>query len=287
MTKGADMVVSDFFSRFAKDRLAFLGTVVLFLLVVAALLAPVITPYDPVHLDLTRRLLPPGPGHLMGTDALGRDMFSRVIYGTRVSLMIAIMVVGLEVLVGTLVGAAAGFLGKLVDELLMRIVDILMAFPGIILSLVIVGLMGASLVNLVIALSATGWVRYARIIRGSILSIKNELFIDAARAIGCSRLQIVTGHILPNVISPVIILATLSMGGIITSIAGLSFLGLGAQPPVPEWGIMLNEGKPFMQSAPHLMIFPGAMIMITVLAFNFIGDGLRDMMDARQKDRLG
>ncbi len=275
------------FPRFAKDRLAFLGTLILILLVLLALLAPVISPYNPVQIDLTRRLLPPGPGHLMGTDALGRDMLSRIIYGTRISLMIAIMVVGIEVLVGTLVGSAAGFLGKAVDELFMRIVDILMAFPGIILSLVIVGMMGASLVNMIIALSATGWVRYARIIRGAILSVKKELFIDAARAIGCSRFQIIAGHILPNVLSPVIILATLSMGGIITSIAGLSFLGLGAQPPVPEWGIMLNEGKPFMESAPHLMIFPGLTIMVTVLAFNFIGDGLRDMMDARQENILG
>ena len=275
------------FPKVTKDPLAVMGAVILSLLVLLALLAPVLAPCDPVQLDLTCRLMPPGPGHLMGTDALGRDVLSRIIYGTRISLMIAIIVAGIEVLVGTVVGTAAGFLGKAVDEVLMRIVDILMAFPGIILSLVIVGMMGASVVNMIIALSATGWVRYARIIRGSILSVKNELFIDAARAIGCSRFQIVAGHILPNVISPVIILATLSMGGIITSIAGLSFLGLGAQPPVPEWGIMLNQGKPFMQSAPHLMISPGIMIMMTVLAFNFIGDGLRDMMDTRQKNLPG
>lgn len=266
--------------KFRKDRLAILETVILLLLAFTAALAPYIAPFDPVELNLAQRLLSPSDRHLMGTDSVGRDILSRIIYGTRVSLMIAVVVVIIEVLCGILVGTAAGYLGRAVDEILMRLVDILLAFPSIILALVIVGLLGSSIVNLIIALSSVGWVRYARIVRGSILSIKKEMFIESARAIGCGKLRIATCHILPNIISPVIVLATLNIGTIIISIAGLSFLGLGVQPPTPEWGIMLSEGKPFMDSAPHLMIFPGLMIMVTVLAFNFLGDGLRDVLDA-------
>jgi peptide/nickel transport system permease protein len=270
--------------EFRKDRLAILGTVILFLLTCIALLAPYIAPFDPVELNLAERLLSPSARHLMGTDSVGRDILSRTIYGTRVSLMIAVVVVTIEVLFGVVVGTAAGYLGRAVDEILMRLVDILLAFPGIILALVIVGLLGSSMVNLIIALTCVGWVRYARIVRGSILSIKKETFIESARAVGCGKLRIATRHILPNIISPVIVLATLNMGTIIISFAGLSFLGLGVQPPTPEWGIMLSEGKPFMESAPHLMIFPGLMIMVTVLAFNFLGDGLRDVLDSRIKE---
>lgn len=268
--------------EFRKDRLAILGTVLLFLLTFIALLAPSIVPFDPVKLNLAQRLSSPSARHLMGTDSVGRDILSRIIYGTRVSLMIAVVVVIIEVFFGALVGTAAGYLGRAVDEILMRLVDILLAFPSIILALVIVGLLGSSTMNLIIALTSVGWVRYARIVRGSILSIKKEMFIESARAIGCGKLRIATRHILPNIISPVIVLATLNMGTIIISIAGLSFLGLGVQPPTPEWGIMLSEGKPFMESAPHLMIFPGLMIIVTVLAFNFLGDGLRDVLDAKK-----
>jgi len=269
-----------------KDRLAILGAVILFVLTLVAVLAPHIAPYDPVELNLSERLSPPCIKHLMGTDSVGRDILSRVIYGTRVSLMIAVVVVIIETIFGVLVGTAAGCLGRAVDEILMRLVDILLAFPGIILALVIVGMLGSSSMNLIIALTSVGWVGYARVVRGSILSVKEETFIESARAIGCGKLRIATRHILPNIISPVIVLATLNMGAIIISIAGLSFLGLGVQPPTPEWGVMLNEGKPFMESAPHLMIFPGLMIMITVLAFNFLGDGLRDVLDPRLKEKI-
>jgi len=272
--------------EFRKDRLAVLGTVILFLLTFTAVLAPYIAPYDPVELNLAERLSSPGIKHLMGTDSVGRDILSRIIYGIRVSLMIAVVVVIIEVLFGVLVGTAAGYLGRAVDEILMRLVDILLAFPGIILALVIVGMLGSSIMNLIIALTSVGWVRYARVVRGSILSIKEEMFIESARAIGCSNLRIATCHILPNIISPVIVLATLNMGTIIISIAGLSFLGLGVQPPTPEWGVMLSEGKPFMESAPHLMVFPGLMIMVTVMAFNFLGDGLRDVLDIRMKEAV-
>ncbi len=271
-------------NEFRKDKLAVFGAVILLVLMVVAVFAPHLAPYDPVELNLTERLSAPSMKHLMGTDSVGRDILSRIIYGTRASLIIALVVVVIEVFCGTLAGAAAGCLGGVVDEILMRIVDILLAFPGIILALVIVGMLGPSLLNLIIALTSVGWVKYARVVRGCILAVKEELFIESAKAIGCGNFRIATRHILPNIISPVIVLATLNMGTIIISIAGLSFLGLGVQPPTAEWGIMLSEGKPFMESAPHIMIFPGMMIMITVLAFNLIGDGLRDVLDMKIKE---
>lgn len=273
--------------EFRKDKLAILGTVILLVLTLTAVMAPYIAPYDPVELNLAERLSPPGIKHLMGTDSVGRDILSRIIYGTRTSLMIAVAVVITETLFGVLAGTVAGYSGRAVDEILMRLVDILLAFPGIILALVIVGVLGSSTINLIIALTSVGWVKYARLVRGSILSVKKEAFIESAKAIGCSNLRIAFRHILPNIISPVIVLATLNMGTIIISIAGLSFLGLGVQPPTPEWGVMLNEGKPFMESAPYLMIFPGLMIMISVLAFNLLGDGLRDALDTRMKETVG
>lgn len=276
----------DVFRKFAKDRAALCGAIVLCLMTVTAVLAPYIVPYDPMELNLTQRLLPPGPSHLMGTDLVGRDILSRIIYGTRISLMTAVVVVIMEVILGMLVGGGAGYLGAVFDDILMRLVDILLAFPQIILALVIIGFMGSSTMHLIIALISVGWPRYARLVRGAILSVKEETFVESAKAIGCSNLRIATRHILPNIISPVIVLATLNMGTIIISIAGLSFLGLGVQPPTPEWGIMLNEGKPFMESAPHLMIFPGLMIMVTVLAANFIGDGLRDVLDIKTGEAI-
>jgi peptide/nickel transport system permease protein len=273
-------------TELAKDRLALIGLFTIILLVAVAVAAPLLAPYDPVALDLTNRLAPPCFQHPMGTDSVGRDILSRIIFGTRVSLSVTTIVVLIELAIGLVVGTAAGYLGRTTDEILMRLVDVLLAFPGIILALVIVGMLGPSLLNLIIALAAVGWTRYARLVRGTILAVKGERFVEASRAIGCSRLWIILRHILPHILSPVIVLATLNMGSIIISIAGLSFLGLGAQPPTAEWGIMLNQGKPFMESAPHLMIFPGLMIMITVLAFNFFGDGFRDALDTRLKEAV-
>ena len=278
--------MKDIFIKFKKDRLALLGSAILSMLIFTAFFAPHIAPYDPFELNLAERLFPPCIRHIMGTDSLGRDIFSRIIFGTRTSLMIALAVVVTEIFFGVLAGTAAGCLGRIADEIVMRLVDILLAFPGIILAMVIVGVLGSSIMNLVIALTAVGWVKYARIVRGSILSVQQKTFIESAKAIGCSRFRIAYRHILPNIISPVIVLATLNMGTIIISIAGLSFLGLGVQPPTPEWGVMLNNGKPFMESAPCLMIFPGLMIMITVLAFNFLGDGLRDVLDPGLKEKI-
>ena len=275
--------MKEIFAIVKKDKLATIGMVILCFLISIAALAPYIAPYNPMELSLTDRLLSPSIENPMGTDPLGRDLLSRIIFGTRFSIMIAAIVVILELLIGMIVGTVAGYFGNLVDNILMRLVDILMAFPGIIIALVIVGTLGSSLMNLIIALVSIGWIGYARVVRGAILSIKQETFIESAKAIGCSKLQIALRHILPNVLSPIIVLATMDMGTTIISIAGISFLGLGVQPPTPEWGIMLNEGKPFLDSHPHLMIFPGLMIMGTVMAFNFVGDGLRDILDIRMK----
>lgn len=269
-----------------KNIPAVMGLLILALLVLVAVFAAFFSPHDPLELNLWERLAPPSLVHPMGTDSVGRDVLSRIVYGTRISLLLAAVVVLLETVLGFIVGAAAGYFGRVVDEVLMRLVDILLAFPGIILSLAVVGILGPSLMNLIIALASVGWVRYARVFRGEILAVKQEAFIESARAIGCSKVRIIIRHILPNIISPVVILATMNMGSIIVSIAGLSFLGLGVQPPTPEWGVMLSDGKPFMENAPYLMIFPGLMILVTVMAFNLLGDGLRDFLDKRVMDAV-
>jgi peptide/nickel transport system permease protein len=262
-----------------KDKLAIAGLTIILLFLIIIVFAPLLVPYDPIELNLADRLQGVSGAHWMGTDGFGRDVLSRVIYGTRLSLTIALVLVVLTACLGVIIGGIAGYLGGIVDELIMRGVDILLAFPKLILALVIVAVLGPSLVNVIIAMAATGWVSYSRVVRGSVLSIKREEFVLAARALGCGSIHIFTSHIIPNIMAPVIVLATLDMGHIILSISALSFLGLGAQPPTPEWGAMLNEGRSFMQSAPHLMIFPGLMIMLTVLAFNLVGDGLRDVWD--------
>ena len=262
-----------------KDKLALTGMIIILLLLASMLLAPILVPYDPLELNMTDRLQGVNKTHWMGTDGFGRDVLSRVIYGARLSLTIAFILVMLSAGVGVIVGGIAGFFGGFVDELIMRCVDVLLAFPKLILALVIVAVLGPSLVNVMLAIAATGWVNYSRVVRGSVLSIKQDEFVLAARAVGCKNVRILTRHIIPNVLAPVIVLVTMDIGHIILAISALSFLGLGAQPPTPEWGAMLNEGRSYMQSAPHLMIFPGLMIMITVLAFNLVGDGLRDAWD--------
>lgn len=274
------------YSEFKRNKPAMLGIVIILFFVLIAAFAPYIVPHDPLELNLEERLLSPSANHPMGTDNLGRDVLSRVIYGTRISLSMSAAVVTIIMVLGITIGAVAGYFGGVIDDVIMRVVDVLLAFPSIILALVIAGLLGPSLINVMFALGAIWWVSYSRIVRGSVLSIKEKEYVESARAMGCSDTYILRRHILPNVLSPVIVLATLDMGHIILSIAALSFLGLGAQPPVPEWGTMLNEGKPFMESASHLMIFPGLMIMTTVLAFNFIGDGLRDALDPRMKEMM-
>ena len=276
-------MIEDVFRELRNNKLALFGVLILFLLVFIAIFAPFIAPHDPVDQELKKRLSPPSSEYPLGTDHLGRCILSRLLYGARISLPIAMMVVGITFAIGVTTGAISGYLGGIADEIIMRIVDVFLTFPGLILALGIIAALGPGLFNAMIALVIVGWAGYTRIVRGSVLSVKEKEFVEGARGLGASDSYILVRHILPNVIAPVIPMAMLGMGYVILAVAGLSFLGLGAQPPTPEWGAMLNDGRVFMRSAPQLMIFPGLAIMITVLAFNFLGDGLRDVLDPRRE----
>ncbi|PKM48027.1 MAG: nickel ABC transporter permease subunit NikC [Firmicutes bacterium HGW-Firmicutes-8] len=258
-----------------------LGLIIILGVVAAGIFAPYLAPNDPLKIDLNQRLLAPGKQFPLGTDHLGRCVLSRLIYGIRISLTTSFIVLFIIMTISIFVGTVSGYVGGKVDNLIMRLIDILLAFPGLILALAIAGMLGPSIMNVMIALAAVHWVGYARIIRGMVLSIKEKEYVLAARACGTTDGKIIFRHILPNIISPVIVLATLDMGHLIVSISGLSFLGLGAQPPVPEWGAMLNDGRPYMQVAPQLMLYPGIAILVVVLAFNLLGDGLRDVFDPK------
>lgn len=272
--------------RLARDKLALLGMGIILTVAALAFLAPYIAPNDPLKVDLARRLAPADASFPLGTDHLGRCIFSRLVYGARVSLPVAGLTLAVIMLIGIPIGVISGYCGGKTDAIIMRVVDILLAFPGLVLALVIAGMLGPGLINVLIALAAVWWVEYARFVRGIVLAVKEKEFVLAARASGTSDLGIVTRHILPDVLSPVTVLATLDMGKMILAISGLSFLGLGAQPPTPEWGTMLNDGRPYMQVAPHLMLYPGLAIMGIALAFNLLGDGLRDALDPRCTARV-
>ena len=269
-----------------KNKIAMIGLVIIVSLALIAIFAPFIAPHDPVEQNLEKRLLSPSGEYPMGTDDLGRCLMSRIIYGARVTLQVGVITVGIITVIGVTLGLISGYCGGIVDEIIMRFVDVVLAFPGIILALAIAGALGPGLFNVMLALAMVGWTGLARVVRSSVLSVKEKEFVESARALGCSDLYIMIRHILPNVMAPVIVLATLDMAFIILAAAGMSFLGLGAQPPIPEWGSMLNGGRAFMQTAPHLTTFPGLAIMMAVLAFNFLGDGLRDALDPRQQQEL-
>jgi len=268
-----------------KNKAAMIGLIIILFFVFTAIFAPFIAPHDPYEQNLEKALLLPCKEYPMGTDELGRCIMSRIIFGTRISLQIGIIVTGITACTGVLLGMIAGYYGGILDEIIMRIVDILLAFPGLVLALAIAGLLGPGLFNVMLALTIVGWMGYARVVRGSVLSVKEKEFVETARALGAGDIYILFRHILPNVMAPVIVMATLGMGYVILAAAGLSFLGLGAQPPTPVWGAMLNNGRAFMRTAPHLTAFPGLAIMITVLAFNLLGDGLRDIFDPRLKEK--
>lgn len=263
-----------------------LSLVMVFLLCSGSLLAPVLSPHDPAEQNLQQRLATPSWRYPMGTDDLGRCVLSRILYGARVSIFTAIIIVGISGSIGTFIGLVSGTFGGVIDETLMRVVDIFLTFPALILALVIAGFLGPGLISSMISLAIVGWARYARIARGCTLSVKEMAFIEAAIAIGNSKCQIMMRHILPEILSPLVVMGTLGIGWTILSVATLSFLGLGAQPPMPEWGSMLNSGRTFLRIAPYLTAFPGLAIMVTVLAFNFLGEALRDASDPRYKTRL-
>lgn len=267
-----------------KNKLAITGLIIIIFLVSIAVLAPVLVPHDPNEQRLEQALITPSIEYPFGTDDFGRCILSRVIFGARVSLEIGLIVTVISAVIGVILGLLAGFYGGIIDEIIMRIVDIFLAFPGLILALVIAGLLGPGMNNVILALSLVGWMGYARVVRGVVLAEKEKEFIESARSLGANNVYIMYRHLLPNILTPVIVMASIGIGHAILAAAGLSFLGLGEQPPTPVWGSMLNNGKAYLQSAPHLTIFPGLAIMITVLAFNFFGDGLRDLLDPKMQE---
>jgi len=269
--------------RFLRSRSALIGGGVLLLIVLLALFAPVISPYDPIKTNQRLSLGQPSLDHLMGTDRFGRDIFSRVLWAGQTSLPIGLVSVAIGVLFGVSLGLLAGYYGGWLDAVCMRLVDLLLAFPGILLALAIIAILGGSLTNLMIAVGISSIPDYVRITRGTVLSVKQREFVLAARVIGASGPSIMLRHILPNVLAPLIVLATLGMASAIITGSALSFLGLGIKPPTPEWGNMLAEGREFLQHASWVAFFPGAAIMLTVLSINLLGDGLRDVLDPRMR----
>lgn len=273
----------DAYSRLIRNRSAVAGGIVLGLLIVLAIAAPLVSSYDPTAVALRTRLQPPSASHWFGTDEFGRDILTRVLYGARISLPVGLIALAIGVLFGTFVGLIAGFYSKWVDAVLMWAVDVQLAFPGLLLALLVVAILGVDLRNVMIAVGVSMIPRFARLVRGTVLSAKENLYVDAARTIGVPEYRILMQHVLPNIVSPVIVLGTLSLGVAILTAAGLSFVGLGAKPPSPEWGAMIAEGRQFLQHQWWVGTFPGIAILLTVLAVNLIGDGLRDALDPRMR----
>ncbi|MFD2044733.1 ABC transporter permease [Ornithinibacillus salinisoli] len=265
--------------KLLKNKLAVIGLVIIFVQLILAIFAPLFVSYGPYVQDSTATYLGVGSeGHFLGTDNYGRDMWSRIVYGSRISLIVGVSTVAIGLLGGITLGLLAGYFKKL-DSIIMRIVDLLFAFPGILLAMLIIAMLGTSIVNVVIAISIWSIPGCARIVRGSVLSVKKQEYIMALRSVGAGNTRILLMHILPNCTAPIIVFATTRMATAILSTASLSYLGLGAQPPMPEWGAMIAAGQNFMWDAPHMAVIPGIAIMLTVFAFNVVGDGLRDALD--------
>ncbi len=267
--------------KLRQNRLALVGCILLIGVLLAAVGAPVLAPHSPLDQDLYNRVKPPSTAHLFGTDDFGRDILSRVIYGSRISLRIGVVAVGLALLVGTAIGLSAGYWGGWLDQALMRAMDLMLAFPSILLAIAIVAILGPGLENAMLAVGIVAVPQYARLVRASTLSIREKDYVQAVRALGAGDLRILAFSVLPNCLAPLIVHSTLGLATAILDAAGLSFLGLGARPPTPEWGAMLNEGRELILSAPWVLTFPGLAIFLTVLGFNLVGDGLRDALDPR------
>jgi peptide/nickel transport system permease protein len=275
-------------TRVSKQPLAAFGVMLLLVFMVCGVLAPWLAPQDPAQLDLGGRLLSPGHGHWFGTDALGRDILSRTLYGARISLTVAVSVVSLSLGIGLIAGLAAGFYGGWIDTVLnVYVTNAFLALPGILLAVAFVAFLGAGLFNLILALSISGWVGYARLVRAQVMAVKEREFVEAARALGASDLRLLGRHILPNIVQPLIVQAAIGMAGAVLAEATLSFLGLGVPPPTASWGTMLNDARSHLFDSPHLVVFPAIAVMLAVLSFNFIGDALRDFLDPRMRIKAG
>ena len=273
--------VADFWRRLRKNKLAMVSLVFLVALTFVAVFAPLVAPYDPYFGDMPKALSTPSSEHLLGNDELGRDILSRIIYGARISLRVGLIAVGIALSVGMVVGSLAGYYGGRIDIIIMRFMDIMLAFPSILLAIALMAVLGRGVENAIIAIGIVSIPEYARIVRGSVLSVKENEYVQAARAIGNNDLQIIFKHILPNVMAPIIVRATLGISTAILETSALGFLGLGVAPPFAEWGTMLGSGRGYLFNAPHLVFFPGIAITLTVMAFNLLGDGLRDALDPR------
>jgi peptide/nickel transport system permease protein len=271
-----------------RNLLASIGMALVAVFVISALFAPWIAPQNPSNIDLPSRLEPPGATHWFGTDELGRDIFSRIIYGARISMLVGGSVVAGSLLLGLILGSIAGYYGGLADKFFSVILmNAFLSFPGILLAIAFVAFLGPGIFNLILALCIGGWVGYARLVRAQVLAVKEKEFVEAARALGASDWRIVTRHIVPNIIQPVIVQAAIGMAGAVLAEATMSFLGLGVPPPTASWGSMLNDGRAHLFDAPHLVLFPALAVMLAVLSFNFIGDALRDYMDPRSRIEAG
>jgi peptide/nickel transport system permease protein len=267
--------------RLKNNRIAMAGIAVVVFLFVLSLLAPWLTPYDPEAIDAWNVLMPPSPDHLFGTDELGRDVLTRVLYGARISLKVGFVAVGIAIMIGTAAGLLAGYYGGWLDALLMRFVDIMLCFPTFFLILAVIAMLEPSIWTIMAIIGLTGWMGVARLVRAEVLSLREREFVMAARALGASDLRIIVRHILPNALSPVLVSATLGVAGAILTESALSFLGIGVQPPIPSWGNILTSGKDYIEFAWWLSLFPGLAILVTVLSYNLVGEGIRDALDPR------
>ncbi|MCM3595240.1 ABC transporter permease [Metabacillus idriensis] len=278
-----DTLTKIFFRKFYKNKLAVIGAIFLFLVITAAIFAPVIAPYSPESQDLMKKLVPPGGENILGTDRFGRDLLTRLLYGAQVSLLVGFASVLGSITIGTIIGAIAGYFGGIIDAILMRFVDIVLSIPQIFLLITLVTIFKPGVDKLIIIFAVLGWTTTARLVRGEFLSLRTREFVLASKTIGTKSFKIIFSHILPNAIGPIIVSATLSVGGVILAESTLSYLGLGIQPPVASWGNMLQDAQNFtiLLTAPWYPLFPGLLILFTVLAFNFVGDGLRDALDPK------
>ena len=281
-------MIHPFLQRAGSEPLAALGALLLAGFVIAAILAPLVAPANPAAIDLSHRLAPSSAAHWLGTDELGRDILSRILYGARLSLIVAVSVVSCSLFLGLVFGGIAGYYGGVLDTMLnVFVMNAFLALPGILLAIAFVAFLGPGLINLILALSVGGWVGYAGLVRGQVLAVREKEFVEAARALGASDLRIFVRHILPNIIQPLIVQSAIGMAGAVLAEATLSFLGLGVPPPAASWGSMLDGGRSHLFDAPHLVIFPALAVMLCVLAFNFLGDALRDYLDPRTRMEVG